>query len=246
MHIGITFDPSESAETLNALSTSLGRLGHKPSLIGNSYDLGQQLAEGNRWDLVFNTSCGIQGVRKESQIPSTLDLYQIPCTFADAFSLSIALTPVARQSLVQEAGIPSTEIPLVGRKLIVGIVGNESRTKIIGVIDHSSRRTNTHADEKTAQTALAVWRLLGGRDAGLVHLRMDATGTPHFVGIDLLASFNPDASDLVTLCRVHGFSYCDLVRMVVEEASIRHSKNSEAQIFARVPESYIVSKVHAI
>jgi hypothetical protein len=241
LHIGLTYDrlhnetipewaatEPEVEETITSLAACLERLGHQVSRIGNIFDLNAQLANGKRWDIVFNTSQGTQGVGKECHIPAVLDIYEIPHTLADAFSLSVMLHPGMVQSIVSRAGIPSTEIPLGGRKLIVGITGSQQRARILGIMEESTQRAFTHNDEKIARTAIAAWNSLGCRDAGCIHLRMDAAGTPHFVHVEPLASLHPGFSDLVTLSRAHGISYANLVRIILEEALVRSNISTKS------------------
>lgn len=71
------------------------------------------------------------------------------------------------------------------------------------------------------QVALAAWRLLDGRDAGRVDVRLDALGLPHFIEVNPLAGLNPRHSDLPIMCRLLGLPYRLLIESILDSASAR-------------------------
>jgi len=78
MRIGLTYDlrseylalgysEDETAEfdrdeTIEAIEASLRRLGHDTERIGHVHRLVERLAQGSRWELVFNIAEGIHGI----------------------------------------------------------------------------------------------------------------------------------------------------------------------------------------
>lgn len=123
MKIGLTYDlraeylqegygDEETAEfdrpdTIDSLETALQELGFDVDRIGRCKSLVNRLANGDRWDLVFNICEGMHGVSRESQVPALLDLYQIPYTFADPLVMSVCLHKQTTKTLVSAAGVPT-------------------------------------------------------------------------------------------------------------------------------------------
>ncbi|HVT27507.1 MAG TPA: D-alanine--D-alanine ligase [Lacipirellulaceae bacterium] len=129
MHIGITYDlrseyiadgygEEETAEfdqlsTIDAIDAALCELGHRPHRIGRARDLIKRLAAGERWDLVFNICEGLQGTAREAQVPSILDVYEIPYTFADPATLCLCLDKALTKTVLRAVGIPTPDWHLV-------------------------------------------------------------------------------------------------------------------------------------
>ncbi len=81
----------ESKETIDAIEAALFKLDAQVIHIGHIKNLVAKLASGERFDLVFNIAEGMYGFGREAQIPALLDAYQIPYTFSDPLTLSLAL-----------------------------------------------------------------------------------------------------------------------------------------------------------
>jgi D-alanine-D-alanine ligase len=93
MRIGVTYDlrddyraqglsEEETAEfdveeTISAVCGALGELGHAVERIGGIRPLTGALAEGRRWDGVFNICEGLKGVAREAQVPALLEAFDI-------------------------------------------------------------------------------------------------------------------------------------------------------------------------
>ena len=121
MNIGITYDlrsdylaegysEEETAEfdrpdTIQAIDAALQELGYQTDRIGNAKRLVERLAQGDRWDLVFNIAEGLHGVAREAQVPAILDVYAIPYTFSDPLVLGLALHKNLTKTVVAQAGI---------------------------------------------------------------------------------------------------------------------------------------------
>jgi D-alanine-D-alanine ligase len=129
MNIGLTYDlrddylaegysEEETAEfdrpaTIEGIEAALLELGYQTDRIGNAKRLVERLAQGDRWDLVFNIAEGLHGVAREAQVPAILDVYAIPYTFSDPLVLSLALHKNLTKTVVQQAGILTPEFALV-------------------------------------------------------------------------------------------------------------------------------------
>ena len=131
MNIGLTYDlrtdylaegysEEETAEfdrpeTIEAIEGALQELGYQTDRIGNAKRLVERLAQGDRWDLVFNIAEGLHGVAREAQVPAILDVYDIPYTFSDPLVLSLALHKKLTKTVVRQAGVPTPDFALVER-----------------------------------------------------------------------------------------------------------------------------------
>lgn len=87
---------------IDAVMTTLERLGHHVTLVPGIQSLVQLLAAGKDkgWDLVFNMAQGFHGSARESQVPALLEAYRVPYTFSDAATMAICqnkpITKVSR------------------------------------------------------------------------------------------------------------------------------------------------------
>ena len=131
MRIGLTYDlrsdylaegysEEETAEfdspaTIDGIDNALIELGYQTDRIGNAKRLMARLAQGDRWDLVFNFAEGMHGLARESQVPAILDVYNIPYTFSDPLVLSLALHKGITKSVVRQAGIATPDFAVVER-----------------------------------------------------------------------------------------------------------------------------------
>jgi D-alanine-D-alanine ligase len=129
MRVGLTFDlrddyrrlgldeestaEFDSPETINAIQGALLELGHEPIPIGGIQDLARRLAEGERWDLVFNIAEGFRGAAREAQVPALLDAFGIRYTFSDPLVLAVALHKGITKQLVRDAGVETAAFALV-------------------------------------------------------------------------------------------------------------------------------------
>ena len=131
MNIGLTYDlrndylaegysPEETAEfdspvTIEGIEGALQELGYRTQRIGNARRLVERLAQGDRWDLVFNIAEGLRGVAREAQVPAILDVYDIPYTFSDPLVLSLALHKGLTKAVVRQGGVATPDFALVER-----------------------------------------------------------------------------------------------------------------------------------
>jgi D-alanine-D-alanine ligase len=131
MKIGLTYDlrqdylaegysEEETAEfdrpdTIDSIASALEGLGHEADRIGSARRLIDRLARGDRWDLVFNIAEGLHGAAREAQVPAILDLYQIPYTFSDPLTMTLALHKNLAKTIVRQAGLPTPDFALVER-----------------------------------------------------------------------------------------------------------------------------------
>ena len=131
MRVGLTYDlrddylaegysPEETAEfdslvTIDGLDDALRAQGQQTDRIGNARRLVERLADGDRWDLVFNIAEGLQGLGREAQVPAILDVYQIPYTFADPLVAALCLHKGFTKMVVRQAGRADPRFRLVQR-----------------------------------------------------------------------------------------------------------------------------------
>jgi D-alanine-D-alanine ligase len=131
MKIGLTYDlrqdyldaglgTEETAEfdqeeTIEALETALGELGHRTERIGHVKELVARLAGGQSWDLVFNLAEGVHGVGREAQVPALLDAYAIPYVFSDPLVLALTLHKGMAKHVVRDLGLPTPDFVCIER-----------------------------------------------------------------------------------------------------------------------------------
>ncbi|MQY77452.1 MAG: ATP-grasp domain-containing protein [Spirochaeta sp.] len=117
-YLNLGFSPEQTAEfdslaTIDAIETALNSPGHEVVRIGNIRNLCPKLANGDRWDLVFNIAEGIYGFGREAQIPALLDAYGIPYTFSDPLVLSVCLHKGFTKHIARDFQIPTPDFNIV-------------------------------------------------------------------------------------------------------------------------------------
>jgi D-alanine-D-alanine ligase len=135
---------------------------------------------------------------------------------------------------------------LPGREFTVGLVGTDADAEVAGTLEILLRdaaepgvysylnkeESETLCDfrlvrpcdvvvEQVERIALAAWRAVGGRDAGRIDIRCDTTGKPQIMEINPLAGLHPTHSDLPMLWTAVGREYVELIRRIVESATLR-------------------------
>ncbi|MGE0086493.1 MAG: D-alanine--D-alanine ligase [Desulfococcaceae bacterium] len=117
-YLAMGYSEEETAEfdrddTVKAIENALSFLGHRTERIGHAKQLAASLVAGKRWDLVFNIAEGLHGIGREAQVPSLLDLYQIPYTFSDPLVMSLTLHKGMTKRVIRDAGIPTSDFRIV-------------------------------------------------------------------------------------------------------------------------------------
>ncbi len=165
-----------------------------------------------------------------------------------------ALLDATCRSLLAEFRQPVlVETFLPGREFTVGIVGNGTQTRSIGVMEvilldrsepdvysyHNKefceelveyRKVDDLEAREAEKIAVASFKALGCRDAGRVDLRSDERGVPNFIEINPLAGLHPEHSDLCILAEKHGISYQELLSEIVN-AAIKRDKPAAREDF---------------
>jgi len=129
MIIGLTYDlrqdylaagysEEETAEfdrpdTIDAIERALIVMGHETRRIGNVRSLVRHLADGERWDMVFNICEGMFGLGREAQVPALLDAYQIPYTFSGPLVLALSLDKAMTKRVVRSLGVATPDFAVV-------------------------------------------------------------------------------------------------------------------------------------
>lgn len=131
MKVGLTYDlrkvflalgysEEETAEldredTIDSIAAAVQSNGHTVERIGHAQELVQRLAQGERWDLVFNICEGLHGIAREAQVPAILDVYRIAYTFSDPLVMSVSLHKGMTKAILQSRGIPTSPYAEVHR-----------------------------------------------------------------------------------------------------------------------------------
>lgn len=150
------------------------------------------------------------------------------------------------RELFQQPVLMETFLP--GREVTVGIVGNGSNSRVVGVMEvifieeraETSAYTTLNKDEylervsyrllnepeplaaHARQLALDVYYTLGCRDAARVDLRCDASGVLQFMEINPLPGLDQIRSDLPIMGRLAGMTYTEIIDGIVESAWLRY------------------------
>ena len=96
----------DKKDTVVAIESALQKIGLETEQVGNSFQLIESLAAGNRWDIVFNIAEGLYGDGRESVVPAILDQYRIPYVFSGPVILGISLNKYLSRLIVSAAGVP--------------------------------------------------------------------------------------------------------------------------------------------
>jgi D-alanine-D-alanine ligase len=105
----------DAEDTIAAIAGCLARRGHAVQRIGRARALVDRLAEGARWDLVFNICEGLLGPAREALVPALLDAYAIPCVFSDPLVLALALHKGHTKRVVRDAGLATAPFVVLDR-----------------------------------------------------------------------------------------------------------------------------------
>jgi D-alanine-D-alanine ligase len=132
LRIGLTYDLrddylkegyglEETAEfdlpdTIEAIEKVILDNGYQADRIGNIKSLTRRLAEGSRWDLVFNIAEGMNGFGREAQVPALLEAYNISYTFSDPLGHAISLHKGITKQILRDVGIPTPDFVVVNNK----------------------------------------------------------------------------------------------------------------------------------
>jgi D-alanine-D-alanine ligase len=130
---------------------------------------------------------------------------------------------------------------LSGREFTTGIIGTGKDARCIGVIevilkDNAEQKAYSYLNKEEceerviyqpapagdavqcADLALRAWTAVNCEDGGRVDIRYDSQGIPNFLEINPLAGLHPDHSDLPILAGLHGISYSELMKMIMDSA----------------------------
>jgi D-alanine-D-alanine ligase len=117
-YLKMGFSEEETAEfdqegTIDAIENTLNNLNFRTERIGHLKNLVHRLANGERWDLVFNICEGMYGNGREAQVPALLDAYSIPYVFSSPLVLSLTLDKALTKRIVRDAGIATPDFFIV-------------------------------------------------------------------------------------------------------------------------------------
>ncbi len=105
-----TFAEWDTWDTINAVKEAIECF-HNVTLIEADYSAYEKLKE-TKPDIVFNIAEGFYGISREAQIPSILDMLQIPYTGSDPLTLATCLDKARTKEILSYHGIPNPKFVL--------------------------------------------------------------------------------------------------------------------------------------
>jgi D-alanine-D-alanine ligase len=155
----------DAEETIAALCAAIEGLGHTPVRIGGIRPLTRKLADGERWQAVFNICEGLKGVSREAQVPALLEAFDIPYVFSDPLTLALALDKAMAKRVVRDAGVPTADFALIESEADIAKVALPFPLFLKPVAEGSGKGVNARSKvddkaqmEKTARELLATFR----------------------------------------------------------------------------------------
>jgi len=100
-------------DTIAHLEHAISDLGLRTDRIGHARALVRRLADGHRWDLVFNIAEGMHGFGREALVPALLEAYGIPYVFSDPLVCAVTLHKATAKRVLRDAGLPTPAFALV-------------------------------------------------------------------------------------------------------------------------------------
>ena len=199
MRIGFTYDlksdylrmgfsEEDSAEfdredTISSIEEQLDALGHETDRIGNVFELVKRLADGDRWDLVFNIAEGVHGLGREAQVPALLDAYRIPYTFSDPLVLCASLHKPTAKCIAQSLGVPTPAFRVVSSTSEAAEVSLEFPVFAKPVAEGTSKGIGEHSLVRARDDLVEVCSRLLTRFAQPVLVERYLPGREFTVGI---------------------------------------------------------------
>jgi D-alanine-D-alanine ligase len=174
------------------------------------------------------------------------------CEAASLVHSSVELEAGATRVLERYRQPALVEQYLPGREFTVGIVGNGSEARVLGVCEillKANAEANVYslhnkelcedlviyarADDSEAlhagTRALEAYGALECRDAARIDFRSDANGDPYFLEANPLAGLNPWHSDLPILAAQNGVEFVALIGMILDAGLARYGRARPAE-----------------
>lgn len=116
LKMGYTEDETaefDRTDTIDAIDSTLQKLGYKTVRIGHIKNLISYLAKGKKCDIIFNIAEGLYGFGREALIPALLEAYKIPYTFSDPLALSVTLHKGVAKRIIRDIGLPTPDFFII-------------------------------------------------------------------------------------------------------------------------------------
>ncbi len=103
----------DTAETIDEIAASLGRIGCAVERVGHGRALAAALSAGHRWDLVFSIAEGVAGRSREAQVPALCELFDQPYLFSDPLTMAATLDKSVAKRIVRDGGVATAPFMMV-------------------------------------------------------------------------------------------------------------------------------------
>jgi D-alanine-D-alanine ligase len=135
-----------------------------------------------------------------------------------------------------------------GKEFTTGITGSYESTEYVGALEiklKSSAEKNAYSyinkenceelidyilvtdkalNEKLKKLSIGIWKCLECRDAGRIDFMLDKDNELSFIEVNPLAGIHPEHSDLPILFNRLNIPYIDLIKRIIDSASLRIKK----------------------
>jgi D-alanine-D-alanine ligase len=138
---------------------------------------------------------------------------------------------------------------LSGAEYTVGLIGNNSHTQVLGIVEitavrqypvngyqqkeHGKNRPDVFVPlaksdylyNKLSELALSAFHAVNCRDAARIDIRLDKDGQPNLLELNPIAGMHPTHSALPAIAYLAGMTYEDLVGAILGQARLRIEKS---------------------
>ncbi|WP_292770659.1 D-alanine--D-alanine ligase [Nostoc sp. NOS(2021)] len=150
----------DDEETIIGLEDALFQLGHQVERVGNGRELALRLANGDRWDLIFNIAEGLKGRSREAQVPAVCELFAQPYTFSDPLTCALTLDKALAKRVVRDRGLPTASFEVVSTTAEAAAVSLPMPVFLKPVAEGSSKGVTGHSLVKEREELVNTYQLL--------------------------------------------------------------------------------------
>jgi len=166
-----------------------------------------------------------KGIRSKCLVNNADEIGEVVASLQQAYAQTLLLEEYIAGEEVTVGVYGNADLKILGMMNVVPKVANDRFMYSLEVKrdyhNHVTFRTPDHLPaatiERMAEAARTAYRVLGCRDVSRVDFRV-RDGVPYFLEVNPLPGLHPVDSDLVLIAYMAGWTYEQLVTMIVDEA----------------------------